>query len=104
MRPRSGAWRSGLSLYHFADGRFENALADAVEIDAPDVAHGFVIRAISQVRLGRKSEAAKSIGRIMALAPRRASGGLADSAGGMCSRIWPAASRRLCVTPACRRN
>ena len=55
--PRSGTWRSGLSLYHFADGRFEHALADAVEIDAPDVAHGFVIWAISQVRLGRKSEA-----------------------------------------------
>jgi adenylate cyclase len=79
--PQGTACRSGLSIYHFAGGRFDDALADAVEIDAPDVAHGFVIRAISQIRLGRRSEAEESVGRTMALAQHRARGGLAELGG-----------------------
>ena len=43
------AWRAGLSLHNFVDGRFDDALADAIEIDAPDVTHGFVTRAISRI-------------------------------------------------------
>ena len=40
---RGTSCSSGLSLYHFARGRYEEALSDAVEIKAPDAAHGFVI-------------------------------------------------------------
>ena len=52
-----------------------------IEIDVPDVTHGFVIRAISQIRLGRRSDAVESIGRIMALGSRRIRGGLAELGG-----------------------
>ena len=78
--PQSSACHTGLSLYHFANGRFEDALADALEIDAPDVAHGFVTRAIAQIRLGCKLEAAKSVERIVRL-DLRPRGGLAEFGG-----------------------
>lgn len=64
-----GTHRIGLSLHHFVNGRFEDALADAMVIEAPDVSHGFVARAISQIRLGRKDEAAAAVARIVELAP-----------------------------------
>jgi adenylate cyclase len=75
---QGGASRVGLSLYHFVGNRFDQALADALEIDAPDVTHGFVARAISQIRLGRKGDAASSVERIIALAPHRPGGVLAE--------------------------
>lgn len=66
------AHHTGLSLYHFMSDRFEEALAHASEVDAPDVAHGFVLQAISQIRLGRKADAAKSVERIIELVSPRA--------------------------------
>jgi adenylate cyclase len=72
------ALHTGLSLHHFVNDRFEDALAEALEIDVPDVAYGFVTRAISQIRLGRKTEAADSVHRIMALALTRPRGGLTE--------------------------
>ena len=78
---RLGANCVGLSLYHFVNGRYEEALAEARDVDMPDVTHGFVARAISLVRLGRKEEAARAVQRIVELAPCRGGGILADLAG-----------------------
>jgi adenylate cyclase len=77
----SSAWHTGLSLYDFANGRFEDALANALEIDTPDVAHGFAARAISQIRLGCKAEAKESVERIIALTAPRGRGVLAELGG-----------------------
>ena len=61
--------RIGLSLYHFANGRFGQALAEAAQIRTPHIAHGFVAQAIALVRLGRKDEAAAAVRRILGVAP-----------------------------------
>jgi adenylate cyclase len=77
-----GTNRIGLSLYHFANGRFGRALAEAAQIRTPHVAHGFVAQAISLVRLGRKDEAAAVVRRILDVAPSCGRNGvLADLAG-----------------------
>ena len=82
-----GTNRIGLSLYHFANGRFGQALAEAAQIRAPRVAHGFVAQAISLVRLGRKDEAAAAVRRILDVAPCSSSSGmLADLAGAKVNR------------------
>lgn len=76
-----GVSHVGLSLYHFMNGRYEDALAEAFEIDAPDVTYGFVVQAISLVRLGRKGEAVQAVKRIIDLTPFQSRGVLADIAG-----------------------
>ena len=81
QQSRLGANCVGLSLYHFVNGRYEDALAEARDLDMPDVTHGFVVQAISLVRLGRKEEAARAVRRILELAPRLGRGVLADLAG-----------------------
>ena len=82
-----GTNRIGLCLYHFANGRFGEALAEAAQIRAPRVAHGFVAQAISLVRLGRKDEAAAAVRRILDVAPCSSSSGmLADLAGAKVNR------------------
>lgn len=59
-----------LSLFHFCNGRFEQALADARRIRAEHVAFGFVAQAIALLRLGRAREAAETVGRIVDIDPR----------------------------------
>ena len=88
--------RIGLSLYHFVNGCFSRALAEAVQIRAPDCTSGFVAQAISLVRLGRKDEAAAAVGRILDIVPRCTSNGvLSDVAGGnvnrdLAKKVWAA--------------
>lgn len=74
--------RVAISLYHFAHGRFENALAEARQIRSPHVSYGFVCRAIALVRLGRREEAAAAIGRILNINPQYGSGVLLELSGG----------------------
>jgi len=82
-----GPDRIGLSLYHFANGRFEQALAEAAQIRAPHIAHAFVAQTISLVRLGRKDEAATAVRRILDVAPFSTSADmLADLAGANVNR------------------
>jgi adenylate cyclase len=57
--------RLGLSLYHFANERYDEALEHAVEIQTPDIPQGFVVRAACLVRLGRSAEAAREAERIV---------------------------------------
>lgn len=57
----------GLSIYHFANENYDEALERAREVYMPDIPQGFVIRAASLVRLGRKAEAASETDRILRL-------------------------------------
>ncbi|MDW6021022.1 hypothetical protein SAZ10_04515 [Mesorhizobium sp. BAC0120] len=63
-----GSQRIGLSLYHFMNGRYEDALSEAQRIRTPDAANGFVAEAISLIRLGRGAEATAAIGKIVEIA------------------------------------
>ena len=76
------ASRVGLSLHHFMNGRFEQALAEASRIRAPHVTYGFVVRAISLVRLGRHEEARRAVDRILNISPHYGGGMLLDLGGG----------------------
>ena len=76
------ASRVGLSLHHFMNGRFEQALAEASRIRAPHVTYGFVVRAISLVRLGRHEEARRAVDRILNMSPHYGGGTLLDLGGG----------------------
>jgi adenylate cyclase len=78
---QTGSHDIGCSLHHFVNGRYEQALADALEIRAPDVSHGFVAQAISLVRLGRRAEAVEAVARIVAVAPPQGGGVLAELGG-----------------------
>jgi adenylate cyclase len=84
-----GTNRIGLSLHHFANERFCQALAEAAQIRTPHLAHGLVAQAIALVRLGRRDEAAALARRIPDVAPTYSrTGMLADLTG-------PCANRRL---------
>jgi adenylate cyclase len=74
--------RVAVSLYHFANGRFEKALAEARRIRSPHVTYGLVCRAIALVRLGRREEASASIGRMLSINPHCGCGVLAEWGGG----------------------
>jgi hypothetical protein len=67
---QTGIQRIGLSLHLFHIGQFERALAEANRIGTPHITHSFVARAISLVRLGRRSEAQGAVARILDINPR----------------------------------
>jgi adenylate cyclase len=71
-----------VSLYHFANSRFEKALAEARRIRSPHVTYGLACRAIALVRLGRREEASVSIARMLSINPHYGSAVLAELAGG----------------------
>lgn len=60
----SGLQRLGVSLYQFANGHFEQALAEARRVRTLHATYGFAAQAISLIRLGRKEEASAAIARI----------------------------------------
>lgn len=62
-------YRIGLSLYHFVQGRYQEALAEARRIKVPHVVHGYVIVAMAATRLGRRQEADAAVNAILALDP-----------------------------------
>jgi adenylate cyclase len=64
-----GSYRIGLFLYHFAHGRFAEALAEARRIDAPQVLYGHVAVAAAAAELGLEAEAEAAVGRIRSLDP-----------------------------------
>jgi adenylate cyclase len=63
-----GLHHIGLSLHHFVNGRYNDALAEACQIHAPDVAYGSVAKAISLIRLGHRAEASDAVRRITEIA------------------------------------
>jgi adenylate cyclase len=58
-------YRVGLSLYHYAHGRYEAALAEARRIDAPNIVHGFVAVAAAAGQLGLQTEADAAVKAIL---------------------------------------
>ena len=64
-----GSYRIGLFLYHFAHGRFAEALAEARRVDAPQVLYGHVAVAAAAAELGLADEAADAVAAIRGLDP-----------------------------------
>ena len=64
-----GSYRIGLFLFHFAHGRFAEALAEARRVDAPQVLYGHVAVAAAAAELGRDDEAADAVAAIRSLDP-----------------------------------
>ena len=64
-----GTYRIGMFLYHYAQGRFEEALAEAHRVDAGNVLYGWIAIAVSAARLGRRDEAAAAVDGILAIDP-----------------------------------
>lgn len=64
-----GTYRIGLFLYHFAHGRFAEALAEARRVNAPRILYGHVAVAAAAAELGRDDEAADAVAAIRALEP-----------------------------------
>ena len=90
-----GSYRIGLFLYHYAHGRFAEALAEARRVDAPQVLYGHVAVAAAAAELGL----------------RRRGGGRRRRDPGPRPRLWRACRRRPREPPrragarvACRRR
>lgn len=64
-----GTYRIGLFLYHFAHGRFAEAMAEARRITAPRILYGHVAVAAAAAELGRDDEASDAVSAIRALDP-----------------------------------
>jgi adenylate cyclase len=64
-----GSYRVGLFLYHFAQGRYAEALAEARRIDAPQVLYGHVAVAAAAGELGLDEEAAEAVAAIRRIDP-----------------------------------
>ena len=64
-----GSYRIGLFLFHYAHGRYKDALAEARRVEAPHVVYGHIGVATSAARLGRRAEAAAALEAILALDP-----------------------------------
>ena len=65
----SGTYRIGLSLWHFAEGRFEDALSEAWKIGMPGVIYPAIMIAVSAAKLGRRQEADTALRTVLALKP-----------------------------------
>jgi adenylate cyclase len=75
-----GSYRIGLFLYHYAQGRFAEALEEARRVDAPQVVYGHVAVAAAAAQLGRCQEAAAAIAELRALDPDYGAHAAADLA------------------------
>ena len=64
-----GSYRIGLFLYHYAHGRFEEALAEARRVNAPTILYGHVAVAAAAAQLGLDDEAANAVAAIRGLDP-----------------------------------
>ena len=64
-----GNFRLGLALYHYAHGRYEEALSQAARVDAPNVVYGHIMVAIAAAKLGRAAAADAAVSRILSIDP-----------------------------------
>ena len=64
-----GGYRIGLFLYHYAHGRYAEALAEARRVNAPQVLYGHVAVAAAAAELGLDDEAADAVAAIRGLDP-----------------------------------
>ena len=66
---QSSFFRLGFALHHYAEGRWEAALNEAMRVDTPGLVYGHLIVAVSAIRLGNRRQADAAVARIRALAP-----------------------------------
>ena len=64
-----GNFRVGLALYHYAHGRYEEALSQAARVDAPNVIYGYVMVAIAAAKLDRKTATDAAVAKIRSIDP-----------------------------------
>ncbi|HWK63377.1 MAG TPA: hypothetical protein VNS34_00440 [Rhizobiaceae bacterium] len=64
-----GSYRVGLFLYHYAQGRYEQALMEARKMGTPHVLYGPITLAMAAAQLGRWDEAREAVHRIVELDP-----------------------------------
>lgn len=64
-----GNIRIGLALWHFMEGRYEQALAEARRLDADSVIYVHLTVAIAAIRLGRREEAREAVAAMLAIDP-----------------------------------
>jgi adenylate cyclase len=64
-----GTFRVGLSLYHLAHGRYEEALNEARKVTAPRIVYGHVLEAAAAAGLCLSDEAASAITAIRSIDP-----------------------------------
>lgn len=62
-------YRIGLSLWHFVEGRYEEALSEAWKIDMPGVIYTHALVAICAAKLGRTAEADSALRSLQSLVP-----------------------------------
>ncbi|MCF3933760.1 hypothetical protein L1787_10070 [Acuticoccus sp. M5D2P5] len=74
------SYRIGFALYHFAHGRFAEALAEAHKVDVSGVVYGALMVAASAVRLGREPEAHSALRTVAAIDPDYGAHAAADLA------------------------
>jgi TolB-like protein len=63
------SFRVGLSLWHYVNGRYEDALAEATRMDTEAIVYTHVVRAIAANKLCRKAETEWAIATILKLHP-----------------------------------
>ncbi|WP_226574519.1 hypothetical protein [Acuticoccus sediminis] len=63
------SYRIGFALFHFAHGRFAEALAEARKIDVSGVVYGAVMVAASAIRLGLDAEAGRAVHAVTEIDP-----------------------------------
>ena len=64
-----GTYRIALSLWHFVHGRFDEALSEALKIEAAELVYPQIMIAISAFRLGRSKDAMAAMNRLLVLKP-----------------------------------
>lgn len=64
-----GGYRVGFFLWHFAHGRFEEALAAARLINAPSVPYGHLAVAVAAAELGLREQAAEAVAALLGVDP-----------------------------------
>ena len=64
-----GTYRIGMFLYHYAHGRFEEALNEARSVGARHIVYEWVAIAAAAAKLGRSEEAAAAVDAILAINP-----------------------------------
>ncbi len=64
-----GTYRIGMFLYHYAHGRYEEALKEARSVGARHIVYEWVAIAAAAAKLGRSEEAAAAVDAILAIDP-----------------------------------
>ncbi len=62
-------YRIGLALYHYANGRYQEALNQARKMEISQLVYGPILEAISAVELGMNCESETAVNKIMAVDP-----------------------------------